>query len=289
MRLFYQSLYLSLVLLPFTTLGMDPAHDPKRSSTYVRIAELITAFTQPACATVKQKFQALTVPISYWCALQYKKHHKLYAKDFKELGVEYFNDLAFDRELANTQLGPIDEQDEAKAVKKGQRYSHFLTAGYEAPMHLRYVNEQVGYGVMIEKDLKKGSFVGQYAGIVCPNAIESNYSWFYPTMVQLLSDKTMLTQLDAQHTGNFSRFINHSSYPNIDAVYVKLKDRYRIIYRANQDIEKGSQLLVNYGLGYWNARGIKPASINEYAVYHHHDFQYKPDAFQRIIPMAASA
>lgn len=69
-------------------------------------------------------------------------------------------------------------------------------------------------------------------------------------------------KLDAAKKGNFTRFINHSSKPNIVAYLVSSRaNPYEIIYFAKRKIQPGEQLLVSYEddeKSYWGVLGIKP-------------------------------
>src|SRR5262249_10126818 len=76
-------------------------------------------------------------------------------------------------------------------------------------------------------------------------------------------------KVDASKTGNFTRFINHSDEPNVEArtVYIP-KNTYRlapscveVLYVAKKTILPGEQLLVSYeaeGNHYWIDTKIKP-------------------------------
>ena len=76
-------------------------------------------------------------------------------------------------------------------------------------------------------------------------------------------------KLDAYKKGNFTRFINHSEKPNMEAKMVCIpKNPYRlepspmeIVYVVKRKILPGQQLLVSYEAGgktYWKASNIKP-------------------------------
>lgn len=75
--------------------------------------------------------------------------------------------------------------------------------------------------------------------------------------------------LDAEKRGNFTRFINHSSNPNIEAEFLQLPAKFRgssvdtfeVIYIAKKKILPGEQLMTCYegdDKSYWGASGIKP-------------------------------
>jgi hypothetical protein len=78
--------------------------------------------------------------------------------------------------------------------------------------------------------------------------------------------------VDAQKTGNFARFINHSHEPNLSAELFKIpKNSFgldpspvEVVYLTKKKIEPGEQLLVSYdgdNNSYWGARGMKPLLI----------------------------
>ncbi|MBM3192075.1 MAG: SET domain-containing protein, partial [Chlamydiae bacterium] len=75
--------------------------------------------------------------------------------------------------------------------------------------------------------------------------------------------------LDARYEGNFTRFINHSETPNVEALMMATpKNRYglapapmEIVYFVKKKILPGEQLLVSYeagGKSYWKPSKIKP-------------------------------
>ncbi len=76
-------------------------------------------------------------------------------------------------------------------------------------------------------------------------------------------------EVDALNTGNFTRFINHSEKPNVEAHFVKIPSNkkglspapFELIYVAKKAIHPGEQLLICYegeGKSYWGAMKIKP-------------------------------
>jgi len=78
--------------------------------------------------------------------------------------------------------------------------------------------------------------------------------------------------LDAEKKGNFTRFVNHSEKPNIDAELYKIpKNTFglaetpiTVLYIANKKILPGEQLVVCYedeDKTYWGALKIKPLHI----------------------------
>lgn len=81
-----------------------------------------------------------------------------------------------------------------------------------------------------------------------------------------------ILNLDAYRKGNFTRFINHSETPNVNAELFRIPENslglapspIEVIYLANKTIRPGEQLLVSYEgeeKSYWGAAKIKPVPI----------------------------
>ena len=52
-------------------------------------------------------------------------------------------------------------------------------------MYFRFISKEVGYGVYAKKHLKKGTFVGEYTGIVkTSDKVNMSYSWKYVSNLQ---------------------------------------------------------------------------------------------------------
>ena len=71
--------------------------------------------------------------------------------------------------------------------------------------------------------------------------------------------------LDADKRGNFTRYINHSSKPNVEArLWAVGSSPCEIVYVAKKTIRPGEQLLVCYDgedKSYWGPLKIKPVPI----------------------------
>lgn len=142
---------------------------------------------------------------------------------------------------------------------------------------------KLGYGIFLHPQAKlilKGQVIAPYAGevsIVPQNQMDdADYAFDPVTDFRLTKEeqarhdsknnyhprRLYALKLDAAKKGNFTRFINHSSKPNVVAYLVSSRDNpYEIIYFAKKNILPGEQLLVCYEDGeksYWGALGIKP-------------------------------
>ncbi len=152
-------------------------------------------------------------------------------------------------------------------------------------LELAYVHRHVKTGVFLKpksKAIPAGTFIGIYTGLyeLVKGDLCYNTSYAYDVAQELKLKKNQLShvvipnkekeilttqeeysiQTNAITTGNFTRFINHSSLcPNIEAIVSKLpEDRIEILLFALKKILPGEQLLSCYGGMYWKALGVIP-------------------------------
>ena len=67
--------------------------------------------------------------------------------------------------------------------------------------------------------------------------------------------------IDAKEKGNFSRFINHSDFPNLELRPVIYQGMVRMLLIAIKTIEKGDQLTFDYGKEYWKKIAKTPEPL----------------------------
>lgn len=149
----------------------------------------------------------------------------------------------------------------------------------------------LGSGIFLHPQanpIEKGSIIAPYSGIVSiesqNDSDEGSDYVFAPLSDMHLTKKEQelfdkkhqyhpkrlySLQLDALKEGNFTRFINHSSTPNIVAELVSIKANslglspspLEVVYMAKKIIKPGEQLLICYegdDKSYWGAAKIKP-------------------------------
>ncbi len=121
---------------------------------------------------------------------------------------------------------------------------------------IRYISKKVGYGVFAKQYIPPYSLLNSYGGVLKPDKLiaTDNDSTF------MFSDFTSFS-IDAQKTGNWCRFMNHSpegnSHTNVVAWEHYSKWGPRIIFTAcHKGIKKGDQLLYSYGDSYWEDDGF---------------------------------
>ena len=141
--------------------------------------------------------------------------------------------------------------------------------------------------------LEKGDVIGSYSGIVSfapQNDDDEDGSYTFSPLADLYLTKEeqkiydpkrkfhprrkYFLKVDALNQGNFTRYINHSKKPNVQALLVSIPEQVEgldysvveIIYVAKRRIMPKEQLLVSYEDGeesYWGAMGIKPFPMTE--------------------------
>lgn len=160
------------------------------------------------------------------------------------------------------------------------------------PKHLvrKKLKGKLGYGIFLRSDAKpirKGEAIAPYSGevLLVPqnNEDDSDYIFSLITDLKLTRKEQYLLDpksryhprrlyaidLDAEKKGNFTRFINHSEKPNVEAHLLRIPANalgvrpaaFEIIYIAKKTIRPGEQLLVCYegeDKSYWGAKNIKP-------------------------------
>jgi hypothetical protein len=154
----------------------------------------------------------------------------------------------------------------------------------------RKLKGDLGHGIFLRPDAKpilKGQVIGAYSGEVflVPKHEDDDSNYIFSLISDLLLTKEeqklmdpknkfhprrlYSIDLDAEKTGNFTRYINHSSKPNVEAELLKIPRNslglepaaFEIIYIAKKTIRPGEQLLVCYegeDKSYWGAMNIKP-------------------------------
>jgi SET domain-containing protein len=102
-----------------------------------------------------------------------------------------------------------------------------------------------GLGLFAGEDIEWGRRLIEYEGQLLSKTEVKRRQKFYDSI-----GFTCLMQfgdgrgIDGVTGGNESRFINHSTQPNVGAIR---EDEYRIIFYSLDDIDEGDELTFNYG------------------------------------------
>ena len=173
----------------------------------------------------------------------------------RQLGFKFISKLVFEnKKLLEKAIRDCRYQKITTLSREyGKKYSKQIEAQETIPATIKWINFQIGFGLFNDTDLVKGSFIGEYTGLVRRNDKRdgtNDYLCHYP----ILDDRERNLVIDGRPRGNHSRFINHSNTPNLKAYTVFDGEIYHIIFIAMQDIPAGSQLSFDYGPSYWKSR-----------------------------------
>lgn len=174
----------------------------------------------------------------------------------KRLKFKYLPQIAFETPTAQQEIRMkgLEKEHADEAIVLGNRFIQKIEKGYTPHVSIRWINGYTGYGLFAEEDLSKGSYAGEYTGLVRKNDRRyfepvNHYCYEYPVPDEI--GRSFV--IDATQ-GNFTRFMNHSFSPNLKPIHVFYDGFYHLIFLALRSIKKGDQLTYNYGQSYWYTR-----------------------------------
>lgn len=143
-----------------------------------------------------------------------------------------------------------------------QLYRQELLEGKTAPIYIKWIDQNIGYGAFAAKNITSGEFIGEYTGLVRQiyrdQAERNTYCLHYPTKMWSLK----YFAVDAMNEGNLVRFINHSNHPNLQSLCLIDRGLVHQVLVANRAIMQGEQLTYNYGEEYWaNRQQVRKESL----------------------------
>lgn len=104
------------------------------------------------------------------------------------------------------------------------------------------LQEGVGKGLFAKSDIKKGTFILEYAGIPMPTKEADEHAGRY------LFEVDERITINGEPEWNTARYINHSCDPNVEA---EIEDGHIMIY-AIKPIRAGAELYIDYGDEYFD-------------------------------------
>lgn len=131
-----------------------------------------------------------------------------------------------------------------------------VSQGFMEDVSVRWIDDNMGYGLFAERDFARESYIGEYVGIVrkikrfSPEGNE--YCLHYPS--RFFSYNYYC--IDAKAAGNETRFINHSETPNLQPVCIIDRNLVHIAFFTTRPIAKGEELCFNYGKSFWRTRKL---------------------------------
>jgi len=206
----------------------------------------------------KQKSASVLMGASRCCGfftqpnVEFEKNDLLETIHCEYLAQPIFDSLdLLDEILTATQKAKNDEIITSDRIWMGVYYDKEIQQGIHPRMNVRFVNEEIGFGVFAAERILPCLYVGEYTGVIqerkSKHIKESNYCIRYTSW----SMGKRQHVIDAQNMGNFTRFINHSDTPNISLVCAYWRGLPRLIFVSLQEIPEGTQLTFDYGKTFW--------------------------------------
>jgi uncharacterized protein len=119
---------------------------------------------------------------------------------------------------------------------------------------IQWTGPRMGFGLFAGHDFREGEFVGLYAGRLVKRKLNRSNSNDYCFRVPTGGWHLQPLMIDAAEEGNETRFINHSSDPNIESIGVPVDDMVQILMRTAAPVKRGEQFFCDYGLPFWKSR-----------------------------------
>ena len=136
----------------------------------------------------------------------------------------------------------------------GKLHGKQMDLGADIDVTVKWMGEELGYGLFTNQKLKKWDYIGEYAGLLRRRGLlkrdVNDYCFQYPREWATCKPFT----IDSEDLGNYTRFINHSDTPNIESISFFHDGIFRIGFRALEEIKPGCHLTYDYGGVYWKHR-----------------------------------
>lgn len=168
----------------------------------------------------------------------------------------------FEDVLAYIAKAKADDKIPPEKIWMGIYFDKELRKGLHPPISIRYIDSEVGYGVFSGKKIPACTYVGEYTGIVQQRTPKQLRDKNHCLRYTLWEGKVNFA-IDAEQKGNFTRFINHSSKPNLGLQSIYWRGVSRMIFISLKEISEGSQLTFDYGPLFWKHNPQAPKELTD--------------------------
>jgi len=180
-------------------------------------------------------------------------------QDFEYLDEPMFESAGgLDLILEKTALAKSRDQIPGEKIWMGIYFNKEVQKGLHPKVSLKWIDEKLGFGIFAAQRIQSCTFIGEYTGIIRETAAKDNYYCVRYTTWDVMRRKFII---DAQHAGNFTRFINHSDRPNLGLQSIYWCGLPRMVLVSLQEIEEGAQLTFDYGNLFWKECPHTPIPI----------------------------
>lgn len=163
--------------------------------------------------------------------------------------------------LATIEKPKKEDKIPSEKIWMGIYFDKEIRKAIHPQVEIRTVDEEVGFGVFAAKKIPPCAFVGEYAGVIQQRSPKQLREKRYCLRYTIWEGKKNYC-IDAETKGNFTRFINHSSKPNLGLQSIYWRGIPRMVFLSLKEIREGEQLTFDYGPLFWKHH---PASPKEWS------------------------
>ena len=139
----------------------------------------------------------------------------------------------------------------------GARYRRALFDGSIEDVAIRWIDDEMGYGLFAQNVIAKETFIGQYTGVVKRYERFKTQRNAYCMQMPTGFFSFCYLFIDAKSAGNEMRFANHSDAPTMKPICMIDRSLVHIGLFACRDIKPNEELTFNYGKDFWRFRKKK--------------------------------
>ena len=136
----------------------------------------------------------------------------------------------------------------------GHYYAQSIRGEIHLDLTIAWIDANVGYGIWTNREIPAQAYIGEYTGILRKRHFFGRWQNRYCFDYNIGEGRNSRYVIDAQNFANYTRFINHSSLPNVEPVSVYCDGLLHVIIYAPKTIAAGAQLCYDYGEDYWKKR-----------------------------------
>lgn len=163
----------------------------------------------------------------------------------------YESEKLLSRILSRTKKTKSEDEIPPEKIWMGIYFDIEIETGLHPRVAIRRIDDAIGFGVFASQRIPSCSFVGEYTGVVQERKrkrLKDNYYCVQYTTWGMGRKKIII---DAKDKGNFTRFINHSSNPNLGLQSIYWRGLPRMAFISLREIPEGEQLTFDYGSFFW--------------------------------------
>ncbi len=167
-----------------------------------------------------------------------------------------------DEILNRSSKAKLDDVIPPEKIWMGIYFDKEIQRGLIPKIAIRWIDDEVGFGIFAAQKIPSCAFVGEYTGLIQKSSKQYLQGKTYCVRYTTWQMGRRKFTVDAENQGNFTRFINHSSTPNIGLQSVYWRGMPRMIFITLKEIPLGAQLTFDYGQFFWKECSQTPKQLS---------------------------